>query len=407
MAAHITLGSNSKISVTEGTLALTGSLEVPAALQLTKNGPGELTITGGLRLHDNSGVAVWHGTTIFAPLATSTVNLGTILPSLQIGGLGVVRVQAGFKNPFADSSDPNRRVIVFNEAVAGFNIDGGSVAVANLTGNGRTTVNAHSSLSAGIIRQASLALTTSTSGFSIRPNSGAYGISVLGELTMAPGAVFDLADDDLIVRATAATKDTVHADIRNKIITAHNGLDGNRLTNWNGPGITSTSVRAANVATGFNLVGLGVIRNTDLDVTTGVPNSAYTIFGAQAVSRDDVLVKYTYIGDANLDGIVSFADYVGMDNAFSGLIPNLGWATGDVNYDGAINFDDYSAVDQAFFFQGARLGGEPIALGGSFESAAALDSLAVPEPQSLAMALLVMLMIVGWVGRHRIRQCRR
>ena len=104
---------------------------------------------------------------------------------------------------------------------------------------------------------------------------------------------------------------------------------------------------------GFDLTGLGVIRNSDLDVTTGIPDSSYTSFSGQAVTPDDVLVKYTYIGDANLSGAVSFDDYVGMDNAFFGLIPNLGWATGDINFDDVINFDDYSKVDQAFFFQGA------------------------------------------------------
>ena len=101
-----------------------------------------------------------------------------------------------------------------------------------------------------------------------------------------------------------------------------------------------------------------MIRNSDLDTTTGIPGSSYTTFSGQAVTPDDVLVKYTYIGDANLSGAVSFDDYVGMDNAFFGLIPNLGWATGDINFDGVINFDDYSKVDQAFFFQAAPLSGE-------------------------------------------------
>ena len=80
-----------------------------------------------------------------------------------------------------------------------------------------------------------------------------------------------------------------------------------------------------------------------------------------AVGPHDLLVKHTYIGDANLNGVVSFDDYVGMDNAFFNLIPNLGWATGDINSDNVINFDDYSKVDQAFFFQGAPLtsSGEP------------------------------------------------
>ena len=125
---------------------------------------------------------------------------------------------------------------------------------------------------------------------------------------------------------------------------------------------------------GFDLTGLGVIRNSDLDETTGIPNSSYNSFSGQAVTPDDVLVKYTYIGDANLSGAVSFDDYVGMDNAFFGLIPNLGWATGDINFDNVINFDDYSKVDQAFFFQGALDG-------------AAGGVQAVPEPQTIILLI--------------------
>ena len=168
-------------------------------------------------------------------------------------------------------------------------------------------------------------------------------------------STLDLTNNDLILRATAGTKDAIHADAQAKIQTAQNGLDANLVTNWDGPGITSASARTSNVATGFDLVGLGVIRNSDLDVTTGIPGSSYTSFGGVPVTADDVLLKYTYIGDANLNGVVSFDDYVGMDNAFFDLIPNLGWATGDVTFDNAINFDDYSKVDQAFFFQGAPL----------------------------------------------------
>ena len=64
---------------------------------------------------------------------------------------------------------------------------------------------------------------------------------------------------------------------------------------------------------------------------TGIPGSAYTIFAGKPVGPHDLLLKYTYIGDGNLDGVVSFDDYTGMDTAFFGLVPNLGWATGDIN----------------------------------------------------------------------------
>jgi hypothetical protein len=195
--------------------------------------------------------------------------------------------------------------------------------------------------------------------------------NVLETLTMDATSTLDLTNNDLILRATAANKDAIHGDVQAKIQSAQNGLDPNLVTNWNGPGITSSSARTNNVATGFDLVGLGVIRNSDLDIITGVPGSSYTSFGGVPVTPDDILIKHTYIGDANLNGAVTFDDYVGMDNAFFGLVPNQGWATGDINFDNAINFDDYSKVDQAFFFQGA-----PLAAGQ-----------AVPAPESTGQAV--------------------
>ncbi len=192
-------------------------------------------------------------------------------------------------------------------------------------------------------------------------------------------------NNDLVVRATAATKDAVHGGIETDIVSAQNGLDAALITKWDGPGLTSSTARTFNVAQGFDLTGIGVIRNSDLDVTTGIPGSSYTSFSGQAVTPDDVLVKYTYIGDANLSGAVSFDDYVGMDNAFFGLIPNLGWATGDINFDNVINFDDYSKVDQAFFFQAAPLGHADVA--------------AVPEPGGWLIAVLA-----AWGGLWTARR---
>ncbi len=141
------------------------------------------------------------------------------------------------------------------------------------------------------------------------------------------------------------------------IKSAQNGIDDNFITKWDGQGITSSTARASNVATGFDLVGLGVIRNSDLAVTTGLPHAPYTTFSGQPVGPDDVLIKFTYVGDGNFDGQVDFDDFVAMDNTFFGLTPNLGWASGDINFDGEINFDDYTVVDQSYFFQGAPLSG--------------------------------------------------
>ena len=266
----------------------------------------------------------------------------------------------------------------------------GTASVGPVSGDGTTNVLIGGQLTASHVRQGSFSVSGTGSKATIRANGGNAGTSVVGTLDLNPGGqggILDLKDNDLIVRATAATKDTVHTEAQADIVTAQNGLDANLVTKWDGPGLTSSTARAANVAQGFDLTGLGVIINSDLDVTTGIPNSSYTTFSGQSVTPDDILVKYTYIGDANLSGAVSFDDYVGMDNAFFELIPNLGWATGDINFDGVINFDDYSKVDQAFFFQGAPLSGE----GGVA---------AVPEPGTWLMAILGFLAgFVRW--RHR------
>ncbi len=223
-----------------------------------------------------------------------------------------------------------------------------------------STVSAGAQLTTARLNQNGLTLSGANTKVTILPD-GALA-NVLESLTLDASSTLDLTNNDLILRATAGTKDAIHSDVQAKIASAQNGVDTNFITNWDGPGITSTSARTSNVATGFDLAAIGAIRNSDIDVITGLPGEAYPSFGGVPVSPDDVLVKYTYIGDGNLDGLVSFDDYVGMDNAFFGLIPNLGWATGDINFDNAINFDDYTVVDQAFFFQGAPLASSAMSL---------------------------------------------
>jgi hypothetical protein len=71
------------------------------------------------------------------------------------------------------------------------------------------------------------------------------------------------------------------------------------------------------------------------------------------VTTTDVLIKFTYYGDTNLDGSVTAQDYLAIDNAFSynaanPTTPLTGWNNGDFNYDGVINGDDYTLIDNAF-----------------------------------------------------------
>jgi hypothetical protein len=62
------------------------------------------------------------------------------------------------------------------------------------------------------------------------------------------------------------------------------------------------------------------------------------------VDTTPLILKYTYTGDANLNGIVSGDDYSAID--FNILVRgSFGWYAGVFNYDGVVSGDDYSAND--------------------------------------------------------------
>jgi hypothetical protein len=68
-----------------------------------------------------------------------------------------------------------------------------------------------------------------------------------------------------------------------------------------------------------------------------------TAFEGIAIDPTTIVGKYTYYGDANLDGKVTGDDYLNVD-------ANLGlsgaqWFQGDFNFSGTTTGDDYLAID--------------------------------------------------------------
>jgi hypothetical protein len=111
---------------------------------------------------------------------------------------------------------------------------------------------------------------------------------------------------------------------------------------WTGPGIDSASA-AADAA---HLTALGVLLNT-----AAGGGAVYRSFDGQPVAATDVLVKYTFYGDANLDGVVNIADHTDVDAGFISEGRLTGWANGDFDYDDAIDGSDYTLIDNAFNLQ--------------------------------------------------------
>src|SRR5205823_9378152 len=115
---------------------------------------------------------------------------------------------------------------------------------------------------------------------------------------------------------------------------------------WDRAGITSTEARNA------------PSHNTTLGTLTGAEfhgaQGSSATFDGLPVNNSDVLVKYTYYGDTELNGRVNFDDYVRTDNGFNNHL--TGWLNGDFDYNGQVNFDDYVLIDIAFNTQRGTLG---------------------------------------------------
>jgi hypothetical protein len=68
------------------------------------------------------------------------------------------------------------------------------------------------------------------------------------------------------------------------------------------------------------------------------------------------LVRLTYYGDGNLDGVVNKFDVAALAEGYSGLAGYIGWSDGDYIYAGYISKLDISLLAESYVFQGAPLG---------------------------------------------------
>lgn len=106
---------------------------------------------------------------------------------------------------------------------------------------------------------------------------------------------------------------------------------------WNGSGIV-TSMTAAGDTSGL----------TTLAIATA-SEAGKSTFGTVPVTGTDVLIMYTYAGDANLSGRISGDDYFQIDAGFSGHA--TGYFNGDFDYSGTIDADDYFIIDRNYVRQ--------------------------------------------------------
>jgi hypothetical protein len=177
--------------------------------------------------------------------------------------------------------------------------------------------------------------------------SGSNSVAVVTSLSITGGQL-NLGNNDLAINYAAATP----AGAWNGATNGYTGVTGLVASGydggaWDGSGIVTTMSTAV---TPNSLTTLAVAEASD---ALGLTSAQTTVWNGQTIDGTTVLVKYTYAGDANLDGVVNGDDYFQIDSAFPQ--GGHGWTNGDFNYDGVITGDDYFLIDSVFPAQGAAL----------------------------------------------------
>jgi hypothetical protein len=164
-------------------------------------------------------------------------------------------------------------------------------------------------------------------------NAGAGPIVLRGAPALEPSAKLDIADNPLIIDYDPSTS-TPLLTLRAHITSAYQPGPG---PHWNGPGITSSQLPSRpHHALGYAEAA---------DVLNLYPGQT-AAFASETVDATAVLVRLTPIGDADLDGQVTFLDFQRFERGFGK--PDALWPEGDFDYNRQTNYDDFSALFNNF-----------------------------------------------------------
>jgi len=205
------------------------------------------------------------------------------------------------------------------------------------------------------------------------------------------GGRLDLTDNDMIVDYTGASPiASIHGLIKN----------GYNNGSWTGVGGIKSSRAASSPNAGeAGKTALGYGEASALGISS---------FDGISVDSTSILIKYTYYGDANLDGDADGVDIGTWATNFTGELggsagATMTWAQGDWDYDGDVDGVDAGLWATAFT---GELGGaglvvqvdEPL----SRQAAEVLEGLGiavVPEPLSVTTPVIVMALSLKRSGR--------
>ncbi len=369
-------GGSLTLSQPNGTAAisdLAGSHTISAPVSLTGN--AQFSVTGAADTLTFSGPVSGAGNLIIS-------GAGTVILSGTSGYSGTTTISTGGLTIAYNGSVAS--TVLSTSAGAVLTINGAVPANANISGSGTTVFGA--SIGSGVFSRTignlnlvngTVVTVANASLIASRTVLITSALNFAGTTNAWQGRL-NLTDNDLIVAGGSLT------NITNQIKAGYGAVG----TYWNGSSGILSSTAAANT---MHLTALGAIQST------GGP------FDGMTPNTTNVLVKYTYLGDTNLDGKVDGTDYSRIDSAYLTDLTQpgtyTGWYNGDFNYDTLINGSDYTLMDNSFNSQGAQLSAE---LGGPAASITAqiAGGTSVPEPGMLSVLAMAGVTLLGRRNRQ-------
>jgi GH25 family lysozyme M1 (1,4-beta-N-acetylmuramidase) len=157
-------------------------------------------------------------------------------------------------------------------------------------------------------------------------------------LSIGASGRLDVTNKDLIVAPRAG--DPPQPDVQAFAASAYD------FGAWDGFGLATSMPEAA--------AGLTTVAVAPAGAVLGLAAGESALWNGESVSAASILVKYTYAGDANLDGVIDGGDYGVIDN-FVQVPGASGYFNGDFNFDGVVDGGDYGVIDNNIQAQGAAL----------------------------------------------------
>ncbi len=241
-----------------------------------------------------------------------------------------------------------------------------------LVNNGTTDVEGSDTLSS-LTGTGTLNISPGSDATSVVKLAVGSGLATEGGLTIAANSL-DITNNHIIISYAPGTQAAADAAIRSYLIAGRNG------GTWNGTtGIITTGSTGAGVDTGY---GIGYADGADGVVKVTGANPA-------GLSTGQIEVKYTLLGDANLDGLVSGDDFTILGTHLGPGTSNATWDEGDFTYTGLVNGDDFTDLVKNLgkSASGADVVQLPAADYAAIDAFAAANGLMadVPEPASAGM----------------------